>query len=136
MSGARDRLNDSHSPWSSTTAILVVCFVCALAIRELRVQRFTPSPAVPVTAAIAIPGEGVSISMLRVSGRIVRVGELAADAVSSLATSAVLRLAADDAGTVGRRQIRSYDLDGASVTVVLEPFETRGALRVAAIYLR
>lgn len=131
------RLSDSHDRWMVAATIGVACFVCALVVRELRVAELFAASRQPATAsASAIPAEAVSISTLLAGGHIVRVGDPAAGAVARLSSSAVLRTASDDRGANGRRQIRSYEVDDASVIVVLEPFEPRGALRVSAIYLR
>ena len=125
----------SKAARSRLSVLALALVVSALAIRELRgIPDALAASREPALSAVAVPPEAVSIPSLMVAGRELRVGDSAADAVASLG-SATLRLASDDRGAVGRRQVRSYELDGTSVIVVLEPFEPRGALRVAAIYL-
>jgi hypothetical protein len=108
-----------------------------LVIREVRVDlsAFDAAPARQVASAV-VPAEAVSIRRLMLRSHELRVGDPAGAATSWLASSAVLKAADEDRGVLGRRQIRAYQLDDARVTVVLEPFEPQGALRVAAIYLR
>lgn len=121
--------------WCAATGI-----VGLLAIRELRVvpPAFAGRPA--VTSAIAAPAmvapEAVSIPTLVVGGQDLRVGDSAAEAIARMSASATLAATADERGPLGAREVRSYQLDGANVIVVLEPFEKRGPLRVAAIYLQ
>jgi len=119
---------------------LSICAAAALVfllvVRELRVPQALAASAEPANAAaLALPADVVSIPTLALNGRVVKVGDLAAAAESALPASAVLRRTSDR-GAVGAREIRTYQLDGETVTVVLEPFETQGAVRVAAIYLR
>ena len=133
------RLSVSRDLWGAAAAIVLASLVATDVVREFRVARaFAPTAAAshgPVEATAVIPADAVSISTLHVDGRTVRVGDAAGAAMSSLSSPAVLRLASEEVGPAGRRQIRAYEVDGASVTVVLEPFEPSGALRVAAIYL-
>ena len=39
-------------------------------------------------------------------------------------------------GPLGPREIRNYVLAGTKFTIVAEPFERNGALRIASIYLQ
>ncbi len=120
---------------------LGICAAAALVflliVRELRVapQALAASAEPATVASMALPADAVSIPTLALDGHLLKVGDPAAAADASLPASAVRRSAWDD-GVVGRREIRTYQLGGELITVVLEPFETRGALRVAAIYLR
>jgi len=126
----------SEAARSRLSVLALVAIVCLLGVRELRVapQALAAASDAPATAA-AVPAEAVSIPVLVAGGRAVRVGDAAADAVRALDAAAAPRQVSEDRGTLGRRQVRTYDLDGSAVIVVLEPFETRGSLRVAAIYL-
>lgn len=125
----------SQAARSRLSVLTLALVVGVLAIRELRVvpAAFAASQQ-PAPAAAALPAEAMSIPSLIVAGHEVRVGDQAAEAVASLG-SATLRQTANDRGAVGQRQIRTYEVDGANVTVVLEPFEPKGASRVAGIYL-
>lgn len=125
----------SQAARSRLSVLTLALVVGALAIRELRVvpAAFAASQQ-PAPAAAALPAEAMSIPSLIVAGHEVRVSDQAAEAVASLG-SATLRQTANDRGAVGQRQIRTYEVDGANVTVVLEPFEPKGASRVAGIYL-
>ena len=126
----------SQAARSRLSVSVLAAIVCLLGLRELRGGPSALGASGQPTPAATVPAEAVSISTLVADGREVRVGESAADAVRALDASARPRVVSEDRGAVGRRQIRVYDRDGSNVTVVLEPFETRGALRVAAIYLR
>ena len=126
----------SKAAGSRLSVCVLLAVVCLLGVRELRggPQTLIASSQISAAAA-AVPAEAVSISTLVVNGREVHVGEIATDAVLALDASSHPQLVTEDRGLVGRRQVRVYERDGANVIVVLEPFETRGALRVAAIYL-
>ncbi len=113
----------------------LVAIVGLLAIREWTGPQSLAVPPESVSGGGSVPAESVSIGTFVAAGREVRVGEVAADAVRMLDSVASPRRVSDDLGTIGRRQIRSYDVANSRVTVVLEPFETQGPLRVAAIYL-
>jgi len=120
----------------AAAALLVLA---PLIVRELRAApppgAFALDETATASAAAAVPADAVSIPTLAVGSREVRVGDPAAAAIASLSSVATLAATASDGGAIGRGEIRSYQLDGTNVIVVLEPFETRGALRVAAIYL-
>ncbi len=113
-------------------------FVSLLVLREVRgaSQTLTASRDQTAAASLIVPADGVSIPTFALNGHSLTVGDLAAKAESAFPSSAVLRRASDNRGAIGRREIRTYELADDTVTVVLEPFESRGALRVAAIYLR
>lgn len=122
----------------------LLCFgaliVAMLAVRELRVvpQTFASVSAGSnaATDAGGVPPDAMSVSTLVVGAHELRVGDPAAEAIARLAASATLVATSDERGAIGVRQVRTYQLDGSSVTVVLEAFARRGPLRVAAIYLR
>lgn len=125
--------------WIAATVFLLATFaVGSLIFNELRVPtapRSTPAstaePAVPTVPqdAVAVPklmlGDGVELF----------VGERASDADGKLA-AAVFSGRTTEQGPLGVREIRSYELAGTHFLVVLEPFERKGELRVAGIYLR
>ena len=116
---------------------LVLSIFTFLVIRELRADLRALNAAPARQAATAgVPAEAVSIRTLMLRSHEVRVGDSAVAATSWLGSSAVLKASNEERSVLGRRQIRAYQLDEARVTVVLEPFEPQGALRVAAIYLR
>ena len=125
-----------------TILCAATCIVGMLAIRELRVapQAFATPRAAALSVgmraeAAAVPPEGISIPTLVVGAQELQVGDLAGEAVRLLAATATLAATSDERGPLGLRQIRSYQLDGSDVIVVLEPFERQGPMRVAAIYL-
>jgi hypothetical protein len=63
------------------------------------------------------------------------VGDPIANAEAKLTGAAVADRRVEE-GPLGRREIRSYELGGTRFLVVMEPFERKGEVRVAAIYLR
>jgi hypothetical protein len=84
-------------------------------------------PAVPATA-MSVP------SLLLLDGQAIRVGDDEAR-VGELLRGARVERSTEDAGALGRRVTRAYDYRGTRFLVVFEPFERRGGLRVAGIYL-
>lgn len=141
IQATRTRLSFAPEWVTLATLCAATGIVSLLAIRELRVV--TPAlagrPAAAVSALAApamVAPEAVSIPMLVVGGQDLRVGDSAAEAIARMSGSATLAATADERGPLGAREVRSYQLDGSNVIVVLEPFEKRGPLRVAAIYLQ
>jgi hypothetical protein len=105
--------------------------------------RFTPAPPAHQAGVVseaparpsAVPATAMSVpSLLLLDGRTIRVGD-ADGHVAQLLSGATLERSTEDAGALGRRVTRAYDYRGTRFLVVLEPFERRGPLRVASIYL-
>jgi hypothetical protein len=111
-----------------------------LLLGELRTGAVPPAqPAgtvseVPALPA-AVPARAMSVpSLLLLDGQAIRVGDDEAR-IAGLLQGAKVERSTEDTGTLGRRVTRAYDYRGTRFLVVLEPFERRGALRVAGIYL-
>jgi hypothetical protein len=139
MQATRTRLSVSPDWLSPLLLCAATCLIGLLALRELRVapQAFASAGAAAsaVTTTVTVPPDAVSIPTLVVGASELGVGDLASDAIRRLSAAATLAGTADERGPLGVRETRAYRLDGSSVIVVLEPFERRGPLRVAAIYL-
>ncbi len=123
--------------WIAATIFLLATFaVGSLIVNELRVPtRSTPAstvePAIPT-----VPQDAVAVPKLMLADGVeLFVGERASDADGKLA-AAVFSGRTTEQGPLGVREIRSYELAGTHFLVVLEPFERKGELRVAGIYLR
>jgi len=79
----------------------------------------------------------VSVPTLMVGGaHEIKVGDRAADALHQLGSSVKLVRQTVEQGPIGTREIRSYQLATTDFIIVFEPFERKGELRVAAIYLQ
>jgi hypothetical protein len=125
--------------WLTAALFLAATLVVALlVVRELRVAppAIASSAPEPATATAAVPPEAVSVPTLMLGTREIRVGDRASDAVAEIAVAAALVKQTDERGPLGPRQVRSYQLAGTNFILVFEPFERRGELRVAAIYLQ
>jgi len=68
--------------------------------------------------------------------REIKVGDRAIDALAQLGSSVSLLKQTTEQGPIGTREIRTYQLSSTQFIVVFEPFERKGELRVAAIYLQ
>lgn len=125
--------------WVVAASFLVATVgVVSLIVRELR----TPPAGASVQTGVApslpsgIPARAISVPvLLLLDGRELRVGETL-DAVSRrLGTPPDAGPPIVDHGPLGDRLTRHYDVQGTRFTVVFEPFERGGVLRVAGIYL-
>jgi hypothetical protein len=123
-----------------TAALLLIgtLLVGLLIVRELRV---TPPPVTQVepaaSSAGAVPADAVSVPTLMVGGaHEIKVGDRAAEAIKQLVAPVTLVKQTVERGPIGTREIRSYQLAGTQFILVFEPFERKGELRVAAIYLQ
>jgi hypothetical protein len=124
--------------WFTAALFLLGTLVIAvLVVRELRVApRPNTAPAEPTSSVPSVPAEAVSIPALALGqANEIKVGDAMTDAVARLGTSVRLIKQSTERGPLGQREIRTYQLAGTSFILVFEPFERRGALRVAAIYL-
>jgi hypothetical protein len=126
--------------WMVAAALLAATLlVGVLVVRELRVApRLAAGAAEPIGGpAIAVPADAVSVpTLLLGAGNEIRVGDGRTEALGRLDAAVVLVKQADEQGPLGPREIRAYDLAGTKFILVFEPFERRGAPRVAAIYLQ
>jgi hypothetical protein len=122
-----------HVEWAIDAAILMVAvLVGVLLVRELRFAPWAFDSATTTAASTDVPREAVSVpTLVLAAGREVYVGEARDAAVASLGSLTLLRRT-EEPGPLGAREVRSYQ----GVTLVLEPFERAGNLRVAAIYLQ
>jgi hypothetical protein len=126
--------------WITAVAFLAgTLLVGLLVVRELRVApSATASASEPTTSpATAVPADAVSVPTLMLGGdQEIKVGDRAADALAHLGPAVTLVKTVEERGPIGAREIRSYQLAGTSFILVFEPFERRGEIRVAAIYLQ
>ena len=123
-----------------TAALLLVgtLLVGLLILRELRV---TPPPVAQgepaSSSATAVPSDAVSVPTLMVGGtHEIKVGDRATEALKQLVAPVTFVKQTVERGPIGTREIRSYQLAGTQFILVFEPFERKGELRVAAIYLQ
>jgi hypothetical protein len=122
-----------------TAALLLVgtLLVGLLIIRELRVAPAAATPPEPASSVAAVPADAVSVPTLMVGGaHEIKVGDRAVDALKQLVSPVTLVRQTVERGPIGTREIRSYQLAGTQFILVFEPFERKGELRVAAIYLQ
>jgi len=127
------------SEWLTAVVLLLgTLLVGLLIVRELRVVPTPVSGSTePASPVPAVPADAVSVPTRMVGGdREIKVGDPAADALTQLGPSVTLVKQTEEHGPIGTREIRSYQLAGTRFIIVFEPFERRGELRVAAIYLQ
>ena len=126
--------------WLTAAALLAATFlVGVLVVRELRVApRAVAATTEPASAtSVAVPSDAVSVPTLMLgAGNEIRVGDARGDALARLDAAVTLVRQAEERGPLGLREIRAYQLAGTKFILVFEPFERRGAPRVAAIYLQ
>jgi hypothetical protein len=125
--------------WMAAAALLAGTIVVgSLVVRELRVapRPFQPTDS-GVVAAPAVPPDAVSVPslMLGPSARIA-VGDPLGTALAHLDASVTLVATSRERGPLGQREIRHYAAAGTKFTIVAEPFERNGELRIASIYLQ
>ena len=126
--------------WLIAAALLAATvLVGVLVVRELRVApRAVAATSEPASAtSVAVPSDAVSVPTLMLgAGNEIRVGDARGDALARLDAAVTLVKQAEERGPLGAREIRAYQLAGTKFILVFEPFERRGAPRVAAIYLQ
>jgi hypothetical protein len=126
--------------WLIAAALLgATLLVGVLVVRELRVApRPTAGTPEPVSAtSVSVPADAVSVPTLMLgTGNEIRVGDVRDDALARVGAAVTLVKQVEEHGPLGVREIRTYQLAGTSFILVFEPFERRGAPRVAAIYLQ
>jgi|SRR5437899_2514183 len=126
--------------WFIAAALLAATLVVGvLVVRELRVApRAVASASEPVSAtSVSVPSDAVSVpTLLLGAGNEIRVGDARADALARLGAGVTLVTQAEERSPLGIREVRAYQLAGTKFILVFEPFERRGAPRVAAIYLQ
>ena len=126
--------------WLIAAALLAATFlVGVLVVRELHdAPRAVAATTEPASAtSVAVPSDAVSVPTLMLgAGNEIRVGDARGDALARLDATVTLVKQAEERGPLGPREIRAYQLAGTKFILVFEPFERRGAPRVAAIYLQ
>ena len=134
----RSRISFTGEWLTAAVLLLGTLLVGLLIVRELRVVPSAAGATEPVSSsATAVPADAVSVPTLMVGGvHEIKVGDRAADALGQLGSSVTLVKQTVERGPIGTREIRSYQLAGTQFILVFEPFERRGELRVAAIYLQ
>ncbi|HEV8345461.1 MAG TPA: hypothetical protein VGQ16_02740 [Vicinamibacterales bacterium] len=134
----RHRISFGGDWLTAVVFLLGTLLVGLLIVRELRVVPAAVSGSTePASSVAAVPADAVSVPTLMVGGdHEIKVGDRAADALTQLGASVTLVKQTEERGPIGAREIRSYQLAGTRFILVFEPFERRGELRVAAIYLQ
>lgn len=124
--------------WGVAAIFLFATLVVgSLIVRELRTSPPTSiaQPAASVQPA-AVPARSISVPILMLfDGKEIRVGDTV-DQVTSLLGTIGESTQVVDRGALGDRLTRSYEHAGTRFVLVFEPFERRGAPRVAAIYIQ
>ena len=139
MEATRPRPSISGDWFIAAALLAATLLVGVLVVRELRVApRAVPGAAEPITTpTVAVPADAVSVPTLMLgAGNEIRVGDARGEALARLDASVTLVTQAEEHGPLGAREIRAYQLAGTKFILVFEPFERRGAPRVAAIYLQ
>lgn len=121
--------------------LVATLLVGMLLVRELRSSPAgTPAPVSSEPTASgpsAVPERAISVpSLLLMDGGQVRIGDTAEQVQHVLGDGAESGPAIIEAGPLGPRTIRTYERQGTRFLLVFEPFERKGAPRVAGIYLQ
>jgi hypothetical protein len=139
MEATRPRPSVSGDWFIAAALLAATLLVAVLVVRELRVApRAVPSAAEPASSSsVSVPPDAVSVPTLMLgAGNEIRVGDARGDALARLDAAVRLVNQGEDRGPLGVREVRAYELAGTKFILVFEPFERRGAPRVAAIYLQ
>jgi hypothetical protein len=137
----RVRLAPALEWFVAAVFLLATLGVASLIVRELRTAPASPTPvaaaAMPAALPVAVPARAISVPvLLLIDGRQVRVGDTVEQVAKTLGRAAEVGTQVVDRGALGERLTRFYEHQGTRFLLVFEPFERRGALRVAAIYLQ
>lgn len=135
----RTRLSFTGEWLTAALFLAATLVVVVLVVRELRTTpQGVAASGAPEAAptATTVPSDAVSVPTLMLGTKEIRVGDLEADALARLDAQVRLVKQSTERGPLGERSIRSYQLSGTSFILVFEPFERRGAPRLAAIYLQ
>jgi hypothetical protein len=126
--------------------VAAVFLVATLGVASLIVRELRTAPAAVTSAAVAsmpaalpaaVPERAISVPvLLLIDGRQVKVGDSVSQVASVLGRAAEVGRQVVDRGALGERLTRYYEHQGTKFLLVFEPFERRGELRVAAIYLQ
>jgi hypothetical protein len=134
----RVRLGSALEWFTAALFLLATCGVGLLILRELQ-TRPAAVEAVRVVDAVpaAIPARAISVPvLLLLDGKQVKVGDSVEMVAKSLGRSSEVGRQLADRGALGERLTRFYDYGGTRFVLVFEPFERKGELRVAGIYLQ
>jgi hypothetical protein len=143
MEAARVRVRLAPAlEWLVAAVFLIATLgVASLIVRELRTAPAAVTPAAVVTMPAAlpagVPARAISVPvLLLLDGRQVKVGDTVEQVANVLGRAAEVGTQVVDRGALGERLTRYYEHQGTKFLLVFEPFERRGTLRVAAIYLQ
>jgi hypothetical protein len=139
MEATRPRSSLSGDWFIAAALLAATLLVGVLVVRELRVApRAVTAASEPVGAtSVSVPSDAVSVPTLMLgAGKEIRVGDPRVETLARLDAAVTLVKQAEEQGPLGVREIRAYQLAGTKFILVFEPFERRGAPRVAAIYLQ
>jgi hypothetical protein len=143
MLATRARFSFSGEWMTAAVFFAATLLIGVLIVRELRgVPSRLLTDAASATmgvASAAVPPDAVSVPSLVLGAHEIRVGDPRADALlklSRLDASVKLVRQSDERGPLGPRETRVLQLGATVFILVFEPFERKGAARVAAIYLQ
>jgi hypothetical protein len=137
MEATRPRPSISGDWFIAAALLAATLLVGVLVVRELRVAPRAGGAEPVTTVNVAVPPDAVSVPTLMLgAGNEIRVGDARGEALARLDASVTLVRQAEEQGPLGVREVRAYQLAGTKFILVFEPFERRGAPRVAAIYLQ
>ena len=114
--------------------------VASLIVRELRTDRSAlpvrAETVAPSAVPSAIPTQAISVPvLLLLDGKQIRIGDSVEHIAALLGPDAEVGEGARERGPIGDRITRQYEHAGTRFMLVFEPFEARGQLRVAGIYI-
>lgn len=140
MDATRARFGSAFELMVAAGFLVATFAVGSLIVRELRtVHPPLPVPIEeksPARLPSGVPTQAISVpALLLLDGKEIHVGDGADQVAALLGPGAEVGADTVDRGPIGNRITRSYEHAGTRFILVLEPFEAKGNLRVAGIYI-
>ncbi len=131
----------SAAEWAIAVVFLVATVgVCVLIVREMTTIG-RPAPQAPqMTPSVVpagLPAVSIPVSLLKLpGGGELRLGDTLERVSSLLGREAETGVQVVEQGRMGTRLTRGYEYAHIRFTIVFEPFERNGELRVSGIYVQ
>ncbi len=141
MDASRLRLGSAAEWTVAFVFLLATVGVSILIVHEMTAITRPASESAPATIPAAVPAAlpalSIPVPALRLSdGREVRLGDTIDRVSQLLGREAETGEQVGEQGRIGLRLTRVYELARMRFTIVFEPFERNGELRVAGIYVQ
>lgn len=140
MSVTRARFGSAFEVMVAAGFLVATFVVGSLIVRELRtVHPALPAPTAekePARVPSRVPPQAISVpALLLLDGKEIHVGDAADQVAALLGPGAEVGAKTVEHGPIGDRVTRAYEHTGTRFILVFEPFEAKGHLRVAGIFI-